>query len=267
MMGDETPKPDLSDRVTVFVATIGDEPNFTECLARLDAQTVRFRQEIVDHVAPMSAAFQQMIDRCETPYYVQIDEDMLCSPRAIQTLVELIEASPANVGILSAPLWDCDTETPLYGVKIYRHEVVRRFPMRDAFGCDRAQAADLEAAGFKHVRLPLRDRANILGEHGKHYTPPSIFMRWRKLLQKLRRDGNMPWVLPWPRRLLQRYLETGTALHLYAFMGAVAGLVGDLPDDREIDFREGCPDFERLARFFDPRAVEALRGDGGGGER
>ena len=64
------PPMDLTDLVTVFVTTVGDKA-YPHCIEALDCQDSRFRFAAIENVAPMSAAFQRMIDDCETPYYVQ----------------------------------------------------------------------------------------------------------------------------------------------------------------------------------------------------
>ena len=244
------PAPDPASEVTVFVSTVGDEPNFQECLSRLRRQTARAPVEIIRNVAPLSAAFQRMLDACRTRYYVQVDEDMLLFPRALRALHQAIAAAPPAVAIVCAGLWDCDIEEPIYGVKIYRHEIVRRFPYRDTFSCEKTQLRELFKAGYRIAFLPVAGRRSCLGEHGKHYTARTIFARWKRLLQKQRRYGTLPWVEPWPRRLAERYARTRDPRHLYALLGAAAGLIGDLPADRENDFRVTCPDFLRLAEYF-----------------
>ena len=75
--GDENAKV-LAD-TSVFVTTIGDSVNFAECLAHLEAQTVRCQLEVIDRIRPMSAAFTKMQNRCRTPFYVQVDEDAAAS--------------------------------------------------------------------------------------------------------------------------------------------------------------------------------------------
>ena len=81
----------------VFVSTVG-YPTYQECLEGLAAQDSKFTLKIVDHVAPMSAALQRMQDECTTPYYVQVDEDMLLYPQAIRTLHERISGGGAQGG-------------------------------------------------------------------------------------------------------------------------------------------------------------------------
>lgn len=236
--------------LTVFVITIGDRDNFEPCIAHLKKQVVSFHAETIDHIAPMSAAFQQMIDRCKTPYYVQVDEDMMLFPNAIATLHKLITHDSSNgLAMVSAPLWDCNLKMPLQGVKIYRHNVFRRFPYENTFSCELTQLLRIKAAGYRIMRLPL-DRNACLGEHGKHYTPETIFRRWQRLFQKHRKYHHLHWIEPWPQRLLERLLKSNDPLNLAAFLGAVAGMTGELPPDAELDYRVASQDFKRLCKFL-----------------
>jgi len=239
---------DLSGEVTVFVTTVGDEANFRECISHLRAQTVRFRLDVIEGVAPLSAAFQQMHVKCATPYYVQVDEDMMLAPDAVRKLHARISAAPPDIALVAYPLWDCEVHHAIYGLKIYRHQVVRQFPYRDVFSCEREQLHRLEAAGYQGDFIPLGGRETCLGEHGKHYTPEKIFKRWRRLMQKRRRFGHQAARgVPDFGFLVARYRETGDPLHLFAMLGAAAGLTGDLMPERESDYRERDSDFDRLS--------------------
>jgi glycosyltransferase involved in cell wall biosynthesis len=239
------------DDLTVFVTTIGDEENFADCMAHLRAQTVRCRLDVIDHVAPMSAAFAQMHQRCATPYFVQVDEDMLLYPQALARLHELILQSDANVPMVCAPLWDCDVERPILGVKIYRHEIVKRFPYRDTLSCEVTQMQQMSAAGHHSLVLSAEEEdAVCLGEHGKHYTPKSIFVRWQRLFHKRNDRGNLTWLDPWPARLLERYIKTRDPLHLHAALGAIAGITGRADGDRELDWRDTDAGWQRLQYYF-----------------
>ncbi len=241
------------DDVTVFVTTIGDADNFRDCMAHLERQTVRCRIEVIDRVAPMSAAFAEMHARCTTPYYVQVDEDMLLHPDALARLHELIEDADAAVPLVCAPLWDCDVERPLLGVKIYRHAIVSRFPYRNTISCEVSQLQEMAAAGHHPVILPCEEPdAVCLGEHGKHYSARTIFLRWQRLFQKRNELGHLIWLDPWPERLLERYKSTGDSLHLYAALGAIAGISGRAETGGELDWREANPAFQRLQYYFPP---------------
>lgn len=250
---------DLRDRLTAFVITVGDRANFEECSRRLRAQTVKFRLDSIRNTAPMSEAFNEMHRRCQTPTFVQVDEDMLLVPDAVERLYAALEESSPKTAIVTAPLWDVQIARPIYGVKIYRSEIVTRFPHRDVISCEVDHNRQLTEAGYELRELPLVWSQNeCFGLHGKYYTPETAFLRWRRLFLKRRRTGRPLWPAPWPARLLDRYCKTRDETDLYSFLGAVSALCGAQPDDREHDFREKCADFERLR--------EALEVDSGGRE-
>lgn len=239
-----------AEEVTVFVTTIGDEVNFTECMSRLARQSVKCAVEVIDHVAPMSEAFQEMHRRCRSRYYIQVDEDMLLFPSAVKKLWQTIARAAPEVAIVCAPLWDCDVERSIYGVKIYRSEIVRRFPYRNVLSCEKEQLLRLREEGFSIGLLPLGGRSSCFGEHGKYYTPDTIFRRWQRLFQKQAVYGTLSWIEPWPPLLLRRYLHTKSELHLFALLGAIAGIVGSPSSDTELDWRSNNMELARLKRYF-----------------
>jgi hypothetical protein len=253
---EEQPRGTFPGDTTVFVTTVGDEANFTDCMSHLQAQSSPCRIDIIDRVAPMSAAFQEMHRRCKTAYYVQVDEDMILFPHAIETLRGLMGAAPPNMAVICAPLWDCDAEQAIYGVKIYRSSIVKRYPYKNTMSCERTQMKKIRAAGYQVDLLPQGDRSTCLGEHGKHYTPETIFKRWQRCFQKHQQYGNMKWIEPYAQSLLDRYLETREIQHLYAFMGAVEGIAGEAPPDREMDWREPNQSYERLQKYFPVSSAE-----------
>ncbi len=243
---------------TAFVTTIGDTANFSDCMDHLRAQNERMAIDVIDRVAPMSAAFQQMHARCRTEFYIQVDEDMILFPHAVQSLRAAIAAAPPNIAMVCAPLWDCDADCAIWGVKIYRTAVVKRFPYRNSASCEIEQLARMQAKGYGYELLPL-DRANCLGEHGKHYTAETIFKRWQRCFQKHRMFGRMEWIEPYARRLLDRYVATGETLHLYAFLGAVAGITDSALPSTEMDWRDENAALTRLQHYFPIRPDSAAR--------
>ena len=157
-----------------------------------------------------------------------------------------MHSAPENVAIICAPLWDCDAERAIYGVKIYRTSIVKRFPYKNVMSCEIEQLDRIKAAGYEIRLQPLSRRSACLGEHGKHYTPKTIFKRWQRCFQKHHRYGNMAWVEPYARKLLDRYVASGETMHLYAFLGVISGIVGPPPDDREQDWREPNLAYEKI---------------------
>ena len=248
---------DLRDRLTAFAITVGDQPNFLRCLEGLRAQTVRAGLEVIENVAPMSAAFNEMHARCRTELFVQVDEDVQLRPWALEQLHDRMERAPADVCQIAAPLHDLQAGRPIYGVKIYRHKIVSRYPYRDRAGCDQAHNAELEAAGHRVERLPLQwSREACFGDHGAHYTPETAFGRWRRLFLKRRLHGGLDWIAPWPSRFLERYRRDGDPIDLYSFLGAMSAQADEAPLDAEHDFRRPAVELERIQECL-------AAGDGG----
>jgi len=259
---------DLRAELTVFVLTVG-APSFSECIKRLEAQDCRFVIEVIENVAPMSRALQCMLERCRTPYFVQVDEDMLMYPHAIRSLHARLTAAAPEVAILTCHLYDRHAARVIYGVKIYRHEIVRAYPYRDVQACEFDQIRRFKRDGFVDQRLPLADHLQpselTLGEHGYAWTPRSVFERYRTMENKVRRHSaatpttSGTWVEEHAHFFLKRYLETGAPLDLYALMGVVAGRLA--PADgvgREKDFRryDRVPGFDALQRFVEQAAAD-----------
>lgn len=260
---------DLSADLTVFVLTVG-APSFAECLRRLDAQDCRFQRQVIENVAPMSRALQCMLDRCRTRYFVQVDEDMLLYPHAVRSLHARLVASPPEVAILTCHLFDTHAQRVLYGLKIYRHEIVRDYPYGDVESCEYDQIRRFRTDGFVDLRVPLEDHLQpteaTLGEHGTAWTPQSVYERYLTLERKLRRNRpeapttSATWVDEHAPFFLQRFLETGAELDLYALMGIVAGRLAPV-DGRgeEKDYRryDDLPGFRALVRFVADAAAPA----------
>jgi len=249
--------PDLSQAVTVYVTTVG-APTFAACMAHLREQDCRFPLHVIDHVAPMTAAFQRMLDTCRTPYYVQVDEDMLLYPHAVRALYERIEATAPNVALYAADLYDVHLERCIIGVKIFRHEIVRRYPLVSVDGFETRQVAELLADGYRIMRAepgisPVDGQT--LGMHGTGYTPELIYERYANL-ERRRRTHHPPqlhWFGEYPETFLKRFLEEPSEKNFFALMGVVAGVLASRHGKgKSKDYRSysGLPGFQALRAFL-----------------
>lgn len=261
--GDAAPcrGPNLSDAVTVFVTSVG-AATATTCLDHLREQDCTFTLRLIEGVAPMNAAFQQMLDECRTPYYVQVDEDMLLYPHAIRTLYESMVNAAPDVAVTAADLYDVHVERCIIGVKIFRHDIVRRYPFRSMESFEIDQVLRFEADGYKLVRPkagPTPVDGQTLGVHGTHWTPSSIYQRYANLERRRRRyPERMPWFNPYAAVFLQRFLADPTELNFFALMGVLAGTLAPSAA-RAKDYRTyGAMDgFPLLRQWFD--AVHGIR--------
>jgi hypothetical protein len=223
---------DLSSAVTVFVTTVGAD-TFDACLERLHAQDCEFRLEVIRDVTPASAAFQLMLDRCQTPMYVQVDEDMLLFPHAVRTLHDALAAARRDVVSVIGRLVDVHLGRPIEGVKIFRLAPSVAFPWRDSPSVQQRWAR-MTAAGWRIKRLPASGRWEVppLGLHGTAWTARSIWGRYRTMQRMLRRfPDDMEWFEVYAARFMERYVAEPTRLSFFALVGLVSGAIGPLGDD------------------------------------
>lgn len=236
------------NRVTCFVTTIGCQ-TFAECMHALSRSAVVIDVKVIENVAPFSAALQQMSDDCRTELFVQVDEDMILDSFAIARLMQLMDESPKHAVMGMAPLWDSDIMDAIFGVKIYRHELVRQVPFVDHPDGDVNNRRRWAAAGFSWVSY-TRARSNCVGMHGTSYTPEQIFERWRRLWRKHRRTGMLDWIEAWPKILRARYEKSASRRDLFALLGATIGMTEPLADEGGPDFRRENPTLDAAVAAF-----------------
>ena len=263
---------DLTEQVTAFVTTVG-APSYAACRDLLDLQDCAVSVEVIDRVAPMSAAFQRMLDRCATPFFVQVDEDMLLHPHAVRALYEHIAAADARVAIVAGDLWDAHLDRRIQGVKIFRHAIARRYPFDDDQAFEKRQARRMRDDGYavELIGGGAGGDDDILGLHGTHWTARSIYERYATLESRRRREPRaLSWFAPYPAIFLERFLEDPTELDHAALMGVLSAAV--LPHDgpgAAKDFRAAAtpPGFAAarrlLARLRPPRPARDAGGPRG----
>jgi len=254
--------PDLSNRVSVHMATIGGA-GFEQALDAVRNQDVRLRVTVIRNAAPISAAYQAMLDSCETDYYIQVDEDVELDPDAARRLFNAVEAEPPNVAIHGKNLFDTHAMRPIRAVKIHRRTITKRYPYRDVRGCDRDQRERMASDGFP-THFQSLDETNVAGRHGIVWTPWILYERYLTLWEK-RRAGSptIDWINEAADRLFDHHLQEGTAETFFPLMGVLTAALGEEPTSRpEKDFRryrEGAPGWRNLCRFFEETTATKLR--------
>lgn len=240
---------DLSAKVTVFFITTGEEIA-ARSWEELGRQDCTFQLKRIENVAPMSRAFQSMVEQCNTPYFVQVDADMVLKHTAIRCLYERIVREPPEVFMYAFMLWDAHLGRGIFGVKIYRTELMKRATYHDVQSCEQDHMKQLEAMGLRYA-IPGWDDATlrpsspqVQGAHGLSYDPRGAYERYLDLTEKYRDVGGSDWYAGYPyeflKRLLGRELKSPhEETDLWAFIGAVCGLVTDLGQPRgEKDFTQ-----------------------------
>lgn len=232
-------------RTTVFIITVGDM-TFPACQEAIRLQdTQAFVLDIIRNVHPMSAAFQEMITRCQTEYFIQVDEDMILHPTAVREMEQLMLQAPKHIGMICCHLYDEDRETTIQGVKIYRTASLQSVVFQNVKACEMDLLAQMGAMGIRWVLHP-----SIQGRHGTLFSPETIYRRYKSMYEK---D-----ILEWNdvtgdiKRKARQFRETGDPLALFALLGAVDGIVSvPTAQDKEKDFTKyNLKSLEIFRRIF-----------------
>lgn len=207
------------NELTVFVITHDNEPNLQQCLLALEKQTVKFKTDIINNYHPMSSAFQQMLDRCTTPYYVQLDSDMILYSDSIKIMLDEIKKSDSMECMCCFKLHDTHLNRAIDGIKIYKYDIFKNFPYRDILGCEMEQLERLEKENYTYKRL-----TKVIGDHCPIWTKESIFERYFNYMEKYKKTKSSNYI-QLLQTLLDIYLKNQNVINLYALIGGLSSAV------------------------------------------
>lgn len=233
----ESVKVDFPD-LTVFIITCGENPNYPYCVEALQNQNCTFNLSAIRNVSPMAKAFQMMIDECKTPYYIQVDEDMVLKDNAIRTMYKDIKVASKKTAMIVYKLYDQHLNANIQGIKIYKHEIFKQYPYStDILSCEMEQLKKLKNGGYIYQEINT-----VLGEHSPHWNEELIFDRYFIFMQK--HDFKKL-----PSEVFETYRNNPTKLNWYAVLGAISGsIVKDMKRDKA--YNEKNPSFLKLKNYF-----------------
>ena len=164
----------MSD-VGAVVLTVG-EPSTNRALASLEAQTLPVEDVVVvDGVRPFHRAFNTGVARISTPFFVQVDADMVLDPDCVEVLRAAISSDVGiAVGALRDPLMG-----RIGGVKLFRRSCLRALPHRNTIGPEVDLYLTLGRRGWWTQYLTGHGRRATgeptLGAHRPDYTVDYVF--------------------------------------------------------------------------------------------
>lgn len=202
--------------LTVFLITTGKNPNYSDCLSSLQNQSIEFNFDIIREYSPLSVAFQQMIERCKTKYYIEVDEDMVLNTNAIENLYSLIVNS--NYAMICCQLYDVHYEIPIRGIKIYNHDIFKKYPYNlNHPSCEVEQLKRITDDGYK-----WDDNAMIVGNHSPKWTTDLIFERYNNLVNKQKLLGGNCGFGNIPQTLSTKLANNFNSIDYFALLGATS---------------------------------------------
>lgn len=248
-------KNDLSEHLTVFIIRFGENPNYDSCREALEKQTVSFKIEEIRDVAPMSLAFQNMIDRCETEYYIQVDEDMILENESIDKIYKSLVESAENISTVVHMLRDVHLDFNIFGIKGYKHYIMKQYPYNlDIISCEMEQISRLQKDGYETMMV-----GEVVGLHSPEWTEELIFERYFDLMEKWK-NFKYHWMEELPAKLMQIFRENPSNLNLYALMGAMSSISsGKTIRNREKNFLIKDDNFERISGMISIDEFQHIR--------
>jgi hypothetical protein len=210
------PVPYLND-LTVFVISSGEETS-NDCMAALDAQDSTFLIEHIRDVAPMSAAFQAMPDLCRTPYFIQVDADMILKPDAVGKLYNAIRQSPFWVYRIAGTLYE--EGFGIGGaVKCWKRNLFRFVSFHDCRTVDRELHNRLRWFGLRIDRVE-----EVVGVHRPRHSFFSLYLKTKSDIEKWRflKRSSSRYALP---LIDEIFVDVNTCGHrlLGALLGTLTG--------------------------------------------
>ncbi|MDO8641782.1 MAG: radical SAM protein [Nitrosarchaeum sp.] len=193
----------------------------------------------------MSKAFQLMIDNCQTEYYIEVDEDMVLFPTAIETLYTSIKAAAKNVSIVAFKLLDVHLNFEIYGVKIYKHSVLRNYPYDlTSMSCEVEQIDRMKKNGFITHLVE-----KVVGHHAPQWSQEGIFERYKNLMDKFK-TFKYVWLESLPSKLFNIFKSQPTEQNLYAMLGAYTSIMTDNIQTGEKNFHYRDIALEKMRSFI-----------------
>jgi hypothetical protein len=212
-------KINLTDKLTVFIISCGFNPNYEDCKKYIENQTTSFKLKEIKNVSPMSAAFQKMIDECDTEYYIQVDEDMILHESSIEIIYVSLVNSDSKISTIAHMLNDVHLNFNLYGIKGYKHSILKNYPYNlEIISCEVDQIKRLQNDGYNTLMIE-----EVLGYHSPKWTPELIYERYFDLMEKWK-NFKYHWLGELPSKLFQIFKNDPSDINFYALMGAMNSL-------------------------------------------
>ena len=180
-------------QITIFLITIQSHQleYSLESINKLDPN-YPVLINVIMNVSPTNRAYNQMRERCKTPYFIQLDEDMELREDTIQICMNQIENSrippqktflhtfkliDTELGVGNPPIIDC--------LKIYNNTIMQKYPTYNNGESPISSVDYLWHAPILNDGYIINPTNIIIGDHGNHRTNYDLFLRYCKITKSL----------------------------------------------------------------------------------
>ncbi|MDT8272754.1 MAG: glycosyltransferase family A protein [Desulfomonilia bacterium] len=226
---------EASRNVSAAILTVDPSSSLQRCMDSVNKQTLKpTKIDIIRNIKPFSKASQEALKHIETPYYVQVDDDMILAPTCFERLYFMMRDDSTCAQAVA------DLDDPFFGhitgVKMYRTAPVRAIgfhPFQGEKGCERFMTRELSSMGFTTNRT-----RSIQGVHHPSYTPQEIFWKFKFIGEQLRYYEEHPRSLPeYMDLLMDRWRRHHDNLTLFGLCGLFSGIQSTSPS-KELDYSD-----------------------------
>jgi hypothetical protein len=236
----------MSD-VTAVVLSVGEDST-ARAIGSLECQTVPVTETVVVRdISPFHRAFNTGVARVQTPFFVQVDADMVLDNTCVG---DLRDAMADGVGVVVGHLRD-----PLLGrvrgIKLFRTECCALVPLRDSPSPETDFNEDILPYGWRNI-YALKSTSSspedwhVFGDHRPDYTLAYTFSKFARDSVKARYRK----VGPALRRKFQRLRQSTHSAAGVAVIAAAHGIFIDTGADIQVPGRHE-DDSRFLQQFLD----------------
>ena len=182
-------------QITIFLITIQSHQleYSLNSINKLD-QNFPVIVNVIMNISPTNRAYNQMRERCITPYFIQLDEDMELQEDAIQICMNQIESYKktcktnetflhtfklidTELGVGNPPIIDC--------LKLYSNIIMQKYPTHDNGESPVSSVDYLWHAPILQNGYHMNTTSIIIGYHGNHRSNYDLFLRYCKITKSL----------------------------------------------------------------------------------
>ena len=199
-----------------------------------------------------------MINRCQTRYYIQVDEDMVLYPTAIEKMYESITNSKNKDVMVAHPLIDVHLNFNIIGIKIYDYEVYKNYPYDTNPNSNKIptieQLERIHKDGYTSRILSSQYNKNLVGYHSPKWTTELIFERYFDLMEKYKMYG-YTWMKELPDKLEKMYNDDPTDINYFAMMGAKTSISSNTIRNRQKNFTIKDENYLRIKKEYNNEII------------
>jgi hypothetical protein len=179
-------------QITIFLITI-QSPQLEYSLESINKLNPNYPVlvNVIMNISPTNYAYNQMRERCKTPYFIQLDEDMELKEDSIQICMNQIENSKkenkiflhtfklidTDLGVGNPPIIDC--------LKLYNNEIMQKYP---TYNNGKTAVSSVDYLWHNPILNDgyfINSMNIIIGTHGNHRSNYDLLLRYCKITKSL----------------------------------------------------------------------------------